>query len=92
MNKRTTGILLIVFTLLLCACPGLGLACFAGLDSLSYVLPVDEPAIFQPFELLLLACIGMALMLIPLGVGLYYFAPRRKPNIRYDDEPLPPAI
>ncbi|MBI3158412.1 MAG: hypothetical protein HYZ26_02290 [Chloroflexi bacterium] len=92
MDRRTAGIVAIIFTLILCACPGIGLAFFAGLDSLSYLLPIEEPPIFQPLELVLLACIGLALMLIPLGVWLYYFAPRRKPKIKYDDEPLPPAI
>lgn len=92
MDKRTTGIALLIFTFILCACPGFGLAFFAGLDALSYLLPVDEPAIFLPAELALLACVGCALILIPIGVWLYYFAPRRKPKIKYDDEPLPPAI
>ncbi len=90
MDKKTVGLIATVATALLCGCPGIFLCVFGAASALgSGTFEFGEqsgnipPAMGIP-----ILCIGLLLMVVPVGVG--FFTLRRKPEPVSIDEPLPP--
>jgi hypothetical protein len=95
MDKRTTGIVLTVVSVLLCGCPGICL-CLFGAVTATGVMPYETtfndyvgtgtvPA-WMGFVLL---CLALIFIVIPIVVG--YLTLGRKEKVEFD-EPIPPAI
>lgn len=84
MDKRTTSIIAIVVSVLLCGCPGFGACLWGGLIAAglsTYTTTLGEttssgqtPVGFGIVSL----CIGVLLMLIPVAVA--FFTLRKKPE------------
>ncbi|TAK13836.1 MAG: hypothetical protein EPO32_03975 [Anaerolineae bacterium] len=92
MEKRQLGIGLLIFTGILCACPGTCLMMIGAYDALVYTAPELGTPVFLPLELVFVMGFACGMVLIPLGIWTYFFGPRRRPKVMPDDEPIPPAI
>ena len=104
MDKRTTGIIATIATVLLCGLPGLLSVCVGAMMALMSFIPGAEIDMFgssdpqSAFGFGIGAlCVGVLFVLIPVVVG--FLTLRRKPAPAaataapaVDDEPLPPAI
>lgn len=96
MDKKTTGILLTVVSVLLCGCPGLISFCGGAIMTLVGFVPGADIDIFgssDPQSALITGigglCLGIILVAIPVVVG--YLTLRKKPEDNFD-EAIPPAI
>ncbi|MEK6222350.1 MAG: hypothetical protein N2D54_08880 [Chloroflexota bacterium] len=91
-EKKQTGLIITIVTLLLCGCPAacmffFGLGFSAG-EPTFWTLPVSPDTVG-----LSLICLSLIAGLIPVGVGAYYFWPKKKAgDIDELEGPLPPAI
>lgn len=100
MNKRTTGILLTITTVFLCACPGSCLFMLVGMEGVVYFNPDAAQSILSIWELAGMVFFGSALVAVPILIALAFFAPlplrlpprKPQPSGKFDDEPIPPAI
>jgi hypothetical protein len=98
MDKRTTGIIATVATVLLCGCPGLTSLCFGAFFAVISQIPGAEIDVFgsnDPAQALTLGisalCLGIVFIIIPVVVG--FLTLRKKAEaVPVSDEPLPPAI
>lgn len=97
MDKKTTGIIATVATVLLCGCPGLFSVCFGALSAVASFVPDANIDIFgssDPQAALGYGigalCVGILFVLIPVVVG--FLTLRKKPEeVVSFDEPLPPT-
>ena len=96
MDKRTTGIILTVVSVLLCGCPGLTSLCVGAIMALAGLVPGSDIDIFgsnDPQSALVTGigavCLGIIFIAIPVVVG--YITLRRKPEDNFNDV-IPPAI
>jgi hypothetical protein len=98
MDRRTTGIVATVASVLLCGCPGLFLCLFGALSVAglgTYELGTDVGRIESGTGAAIL-CLGLLLALIPLVVGFLTLrnrptvVPAAPPPPPPPDEPLPP--
>ena len=100
MDKKTTGIIATVVTVLLCGCPGLFGLCFGLISLVAGLVPgssidmfgSNDPrsAIFTGVGTL---CGGILFIAIPIVVGIVTL--RKKPvpaSVSGPNEPLPPAM
>ena len=103
MDRRTTGIIATIATVLLCACPGFGLCLFGGITAAGQGTFNDQS--LSPTVGFVLLCVSLIFIAIPVVVGIVTL--RRKPGDvapvvtavsepmppvpPKDDEPLPPA-
>jgi uncharacterized membrane protein len=84
MDKRTTGIIATVVTVLFCGCPGLGVCLWggltaAGLGTFETTFGTDTTTGQTPTWVGIVGlCAGLLLVLIPVAVG--YFTLRNKPE------------
>lgn len=81
-----------IFTGILCACPGMCLMMIGAYDAFVYTAPELGTPVFLPLELLFVLGFSCGLLLIPTGIWAYFFAPRRRSKVMPDDEPIPPAL
>ena len=100
-DKKTVGIIASIATALLCGCPGIGLCLCGAIFSLfpGGTYTSDLPGITDTSELpptagYVLLCVGLLMVLIPIGIGGYTFFSQRngKTSDQDLDEPVPPAI
>ena len=80
--NRNVGIALTVFTVLCCACPGLGMCIFGGLIAAGQpvtttVNGLESVQTYPPTYGIGLICLSVILIIIPIAVG--FFAFRKKP-------------
>jgi hypothetical protein len=93
---RTTGIILTIVTIFLCACPGLA-ALGIGFVGAMGGFPGMAPTGLDPGAAvavgLTLACIGVIGLLVPVLVAVLTLRPpRRPPPPTGPDEPIPPPV
>jgi hypothetical protein len=91
---RTTGIILTIVTVLLCACPGLvalGLGAVSALGGFPGMAPTGIDPGAAVAGGIALVCIGVIGLLAPVLVAVLTLRrPRRTPPSAGPDEPLPP--
>ncbi|RPI31555.1 MAG: hypothetical protein EHM70_11275 [Chloroflexota bacterium] len=98
MDKKTTGIIATVATVLLCGCPGLLSLCWGLLSAFASFVPGAEIDIFgssDPSSAMTMGivtiCVGIIFVVIPIVVG--FLTLRNKPEtVVPSNEPVPPAI
>ncbi|MBN1147468.1 MAG: hypothetical protein JXA78_09440 [Anaerolineales bacterium] len=99
MDKRTTGIIATVVTVLVCGCPGLLSVCWGAIAAAASFIPgaeIDIAGSSDPTTALISGlgalCIGVVFVAIPVAVG--FFTLRKKPEAAEPvyNEPIPPAI
>lgn len=79
-----------VASVIVCGCQGL----FIGIIGFIVALGSEEFDLGF-FTAIFFVCLGLAFVLIPIGVGFYTLRRTRKKSVEEDlvpDEPLPPAI
>ena len=89
MDRRTTGLIATIVSVLLCAVPGLGLLCFGTFFAAGEVGQMDPGAAVATG--LAIICVGIVGLGVPFLVGILTL--RRKSPAPYqarDDEPIPP--
>jgi len=92
MDKRTTGMLWVVITTLLCGLPGLAAFCFGSLAFVGVFIP-DTSVDPADKSLVIgtsigMVCLGFAFLAIPIVIG--YFTHRKELSKLFEiDEPLP---
>ncbi len=99
-DKKTIGIIASIATALLCGCPGLCLCLYGAIFAIpGGTYTTDLPGIYDTGELppsvgYTLLCLGLLMVLIPIGIAGYTFFSQRnaKPSDQDLDEPIPPAI
>jgi hypothetical protein len=96
-DKKTIGLIASIATALLCGCPGICLCLFGAIFSIpgeTYSSNLYETGDLPPEVGYFLLCIGLFMVLIPVGIGGYTFFSQRnaKPSDQDLDEPIPPAI
>lgn len=91
MDKKTTGIIATIASVLFCGCPaiflcimGIGTALGAGTFTLGQTTQPMPPTYGYVF-----ICLSLILILIPILVG--FFTLRKKPEAAAGNEPIPPA-
>ena len=99
MEKKTAGILAVIFTVLFCACPGLVGICFGGVSLLAGFSPgsdIDvfgssdpQAAIAAGFAIL---CVSLFLVLIPIVVGFFTLRNKEEAATATIDGPIPPPM
>ena len=84
MDKRTTGIIATVVSVLLCGCPGFFALCFGAISAFASQTPGAEIDVFGSNDPqaammmgLLTICIGIIFIIIPIVVG--FLTLRRRP-------------
>lgn len=99
MDKKTTGIIATVATVLLCGCQGLFGLCLGAISALASFYPAaqidvsgsNEPRAAFSWGLAIL-CLSLIFIAIPIVVGV--FTLRNKPEVAapvsIPEEPLPP--
>ena len=92
MDKRTTGIIATVASVLLCGCPGIFLCIFGAATAMgggTMTLGDTSQPMDPTFGYVL--CLSLIFIAIPIAVG--FFTLRKKPEevTPISDEPLPPA-
>jgi hypothetical protein len=93
--NRSVAIGLTVFTALCCGLPGLGGICMGAFAFMGAQMPeVMAQNTNTPQDVMLgvalFFCTGLALVIIPVVVGLVSFRLSRPPELDFN-EPLPPA-
>jgi hypothetical protein len=99
-DKKNVGLIATIVTALLCGCPGICLCLYGAIFSMTggtyfYDLPGSyNTGDFPPSVGYALLCVGLIMVLIPIGVGGYTFFTQRKEKSEVVDtnEPVPPAI
>ncbi len=93
MDKRTTGIIATVASVLLCGCPGIFLCIFGAATALGggTMTLGDTSQPMDPTFGYVFLCLSLIFIAIPIVVG--FFTLRKKPEevAPISDEPLPPA-
>jgi hypothetical protein len=96
MDKRTTGIVLTVVSVLLCGCPGLvGLCGGLMFAAVSFVPGADIDIVGRndPRSAFITGviglCLGIILIAIPVVVGYLTLGRKQETNF---NEPIPPAL
>lgn len=96
MDKKTSGMIATIATVLLCGCPGL-LMCCLGATSVFVsqapgadidVMGSNDPASAMTMGLVFL-CASFIFILIPIAVG--FFMLRKTPDAESSNEPIPPT-
>jgi integral membrane sensor domain MASE1 len=87
MDKKTTGIIATIASVLLCGCPGIFLCLFGALTATGNGTFNDQ--YLQPTYGYVLLCLSLIFIIIPVVVGVVTL--RKKPQLPVDNEPLPPA-
>ncbi|MBN2147854.1 MAG: hypothetical protein JW726_10715 [Anaerolineales bacterium] len=83
MDKRTTGIILTIASVLLCGCPGISVCLFGALSAAGLgTWNVDLPGMSEGGQVPMatgigLVCVGLIFIIIPLVVG--FLTLRNKP-------------
>jgi preprotein translocase subunit SecG len=98
MDKKTTGIIATVATVLLCGCPGLGSLCYGLMTTVVSFIPGAQIDIFGSSDAgsattmgIVTLCVGVIFVAIPIVVGILTL--RKKPQDAVSvEDPLPPAI
>ena len=95
-DKKNVGLIATIITALLCGCPGICMCLSGALFSITGETYYGsyETGELPPSVGYALLCVGLLMVLIPIGVGGYTFFTQRKekPEIVDIDEPVPPAI
>jgi hypothetical protein len=99
-EKKNVGLIATIVTALLCGCPGICLCFYGAAFSLfGGTYYSDLPGSYYTGDLppsvgYALLCVGLIMVLIPIGVGGYTFFSQRKDKAEIVDvdEPVPPAI
>ena len=93
MDKRTTGIIATVASVLLCGCPGIFLCIFGAATAMGggTMTLGDTSQLMAPTFGYVFLCLSLIFIAIPIAVG--FFTLRKKPEevTPISDEPLPPA-
>ena len=94
-DKKKVGLIATIATGLMCGCPGLCIVLFGFTSVLgggTYELGASGGAVSTSVGIGLL-CVGLLMLLLPLGAGGYTFYISRAKLAHEDiDEPVPPAI
>jgi len=100
MDKKTTGIIATVVTVLLCGCPGLFGLCFGSISLIAGFVPGSEIDVFgssDPQSAMFMGlgtlCGSIIFIAIPIVVGILTL--RKKPApapVAGPNEPFPPAL
>jgi hypothetical protein len=99
-DKKNVGLIASIVTALLCGCPGICLCLYGAMFSLiGGTFTSDLPGGYYTGDLppsvgYASLCVGLIMVLIPIGVGGYTFFSQRKEKAEVEnpDEPVPPAI
>jgi hypothetical protein len=99
-DKKNVGIIASAITAFLCGCPGICLCLYGAMFSIvggTYTsdLPGSQYTRDLPPSVgYALLCVGLLMILIPVGIGGYtFFSQRNEKAEDVDlDEPVPPAI
>jgi hypothetical protein len=96
MEKRTTGIILTVVTVLLCGCPGLASFCGGAMFAIASFIPGADIDVFgssDPRSALMYGigglCVGIIFIAIPAVIAYLTLGRKQKSDF---NEPIPPAI
>jgi hypothetical protein len=91
MDKKTTGMIATIASVLLCGCPGIFLCLFGALTAAgqgTYTLGSDIGSL-DPTVGYVLLCLSLILIAIPIVVGVVTL--RKKSEAPVSNEPIPPA-
>lgn len=96
MDKKTTGIVATIAAVVLCGCPGLFMCFFGAISVFVSVMPGAEidvmgssdPASATAMGFVFL-CLSIIFIMIPIVVG--FFMLRKKPEIGFENEQIPPT-
>lgn len=98
MDKKTTGIVVTIVSVVLCGCPGLFICLFGGISALgagTYELGDELGGIPSGVGFAIL-CVGILFTLIPVVVGFFMLRNKTDSTDIADesetDETIPPAI
>jgi preprotein translocase subunit SecF len=89
MDKRNTGIIATVASVILCGCPGIGFCLFGALTAAGQ--DIFNNGSLSPTVGIVLLCVSLIFIAIPIVVG--FVTLRKKPEEvkPITDEPLPPT-
>jgi hypothetical protein len=97
MDKRQTGVIATLVTVLLCGCPGLFGLCLGAMFALISVIPgstIDMNGSSDPKDALtfgvVVMCIGIIFVLIPTIVAFVTLRKKRTSSPVNFSEPIPP--
>lgn len=97
MDKRMTGLIATMITIVLCGLPGLFSLCFGAAFLLASSSPETNftggmtPGLVRYLGVAGF-CVGVLFVVIPVGIGIFTLRQKPEvPDIRWD-EPIPPAI
>ena len=98
MDKKTTGIVATVITVLLCGCPGLFGLCFGAFFAIIGQIPGANIDVFgstDPGSALKWGigtfCMGIIFVIVPIVVGILTLRNKNTEPLPVSDEPIPPA-
>jgi len=98
MDKKTTGIIATVATVVLCGCPGLVSLCFGALFAITGLIPgakIDMFGSTDPTSAIGFGiggvCVGIIFVAIPIVVGVLMLRKPKAVAAMDLGEPLPPA-
>ncbi|MDH5507033.1 MAG: hypothetical protein OEZ02_07405 [Anaerolineae bacterium] len=88
--EKNNALLFTLFGFGLCGLPGLCILFFGSLVALGASITAEESV--APG--LVIICLGLFLLLIPVGIAVYFFRPASRPQFDPEDldDPLPPPI
>jgi len=99
MDKRTTGIIATLITVLLCGCPGLFGLCLGAMFALISFVPNADIDVFGSHEPQAALTFGVVAILIslvlvafPVLVAIFTLRKKKPTALVHPNEPLPPAI
>jgi hypothetical protein len=91
---RTTGIIITIISIFLCACPGLAALAIGFVTTLGGFPGMAPPGLDPGAAVaggLVLICIGLIGLLVPVLVAILTLrSPRRTPPTSDPDQPIPP--
>jgi integral membrane sensor domain MASE1 len=87
MDKKTTGLIATIASVLLCGCPGIFLCLFGALTATGNGTFNEQ--YLQPSYGYVLLCLSLIFIIIPVAVG--FFTLRKKPQPPVNNEPIPPT-
>jgi len=99
MDKRTTGIIVTLITVILCGCPGLFGMCLGTMFALISFIPGAKIDIFGNHEPqaalnfgLVVVVISLVFIAIPVVAGIITLRTKKKLTPIHTNEPIPPAL
>ncbi len=97
MDKRTTGIIATIATVVLCGCPGLFLCIFGAVTAtgmMPYTTEVNgitNSGTMPPTTGFVMLCLSLILIAIPIVVGFVMLRKKPQAAVPVNNDPLPPA-